>query len=129
MKELIGSRVKVSILLYLGLRGGSTGRQLATVLKLHPTPVFKALNQLLQGKVVRNDSGIYELNPLYRFHPELLAMLFKEAEDHPKTVSTFLPPIKKERQVDPLSIYRLIELRPSQPNKSKLSDVLRERYD
>ncbi len=129
MIEILGSRVKVSILLYLGLRGGSTGRHMAKVLKISPSQVFKALRQLELGKVIkRYQDEFYYLNSRYAYYHEILSMLQKEAGKHKQLIGRFLPRISEERHVDPLQVYRLIELREPSPPVQKFSDILRERY-
>jgi DNA-binding IclR family transcriptional regulator len=129
MIEIFGSRVKAVILLYLGLRGGSSGRNLARTLKIHASQVFKALNLLLKGKILRRyGRDLYALNPDYVHHETLLRMIEEEARQHPSLVKAFLPVIPREREVDPLSVYRLLELQGRRTSSTRLSDVLRERY-
>lgn len=130
MEKIFNSKVKVAILLYLGLRGGASGRALSTVLKIAPTPLFKALRQLVQGKIVLQvkNLSLYTLNRHFVFHEEILNMIQKEAKRQKSLVSRFLPSIKKERQVDPVAVYELLKIRGSYKNREKISDRLRALY-
>lgn len=129
MIEIFGSRVKVAILLYLGLRGGSSGRHLARILKISLSQIFKALHLLVQSKIVtRYKDEFYQLNPQYPYYKELLSMIQKEGEHIKGKLNLFMPRIAEQRKVDPLSVYQLLELRGTSLQEKKLSDVLRERY-
>lgn len=125
MKELLGSKIKVGILVYLGLRGGGSGRHLAEVLKRSPSQIFKALHALEKGKIIRKEVSFYRLNPYYLYYKELLNIIHKNAARHSYP---FLPKIPLERKVDPIAVYELLNLRgPTTPIK-RLSDRLRELY-
>ena len=68
------------------------------------------------------------LNPNYVHYDALLRIIQKEAKKHPLAVKSFTPAVPHEREVDPLSVYRLLELQGRRTSASRLSDVLRERY-
>ena len=95
MKELLGSRVKEQILLYLGSRGGTTGRRLAALLNSAPTPVFKALHQLEKAEIVTkfDSPPFYALNPNYTYYDELAGMIGKKL-DSLKRPPRFLPSLQ-----------------------------------
>ncbi len=128
MKEIFGSHVKASLLLYLGLRGGTSGRELARILKIHPTQIFKALKQLTSSGILKYYQSLYAINPFYIYHDELIRMIWKEAEKNKKFSRRFLPTIADDRRVDPLAIYELAALRKQTLPYPKLSDVLRKKY-
>ncbi len=130
MEELLGSKTKTMILLYLGLRGGTTGRRLSRILKINPTQIFKALRQLTTAGIViqTHPSGFYALNVHYPFYEELLSMIHKQAAIMRKALRLFMPNIPEERRVDPLAVYDFIALRGAQKTTQKFSDILRKRY-
>lgn len=127
MKELLGSHVKEQILLYLGLRGGTSGRRLARVLKMSPTPVFKALHQLVRHGVVSKSGPpyFYALNQDYIYFDELIQMIFKkyEALNKKPAYSRALP---RERQIDPIAIYRFLPVLGKASKSVSLSEALRK---
>lgn len=130
MEKIFKSKIKVAILLYLGLRGGCSGRRLSQILRTAPTPLFKALRQLVKSHIVHQieNPSLYTLNSHFPFYEEILNMIQKEAIRQKKFVSRFLPSVKKEREIDPLSIYQFLEMRGKNLNKEKFSDLLRNRY-
>ncbi|HCU23691.1 MAG TPA: hypothetical protein DF383_01640 [Deltaproteobacteria bacterium] len=127
--KLLGSGTKEKILIYLGLRGGVSGRRLARTFKLSPTQVFKAIRSLAQIGLVKRDSSFnfYYLNTRHLFYEEMLHLIHKEAELHPRQTRAFLPNISPQRKVDPGAIFEILELR-GLPQHSKFSDILRQRY-
>lgn len=130
MIDLMGSVVKEQILLYLGLRGGISGRKLARVLQKSPTPVFKALRQLEKlGVVVRVGSPkMYTLNRDYPYFDELVSIIEKRVRMTNKLIS-FIPHIAPDRRVDAVSVYEFLPFRDAGNIKSeKFSDVLRKKY-
>ena len=128
MEALLGSHTKAEILCYLGLKGGSSGRQLSRTLGKSPTQVFKALRSLRRAEIVTQHGPPYHytLNPRYPFYEELLQIIHKHVQRHPVA---YLPKVPASRRVDPLAIYQLLAMRDQLVQGSKLSDVLRERYD
>lgn len=131
MMELLGSHTKELILLYLGLRGGISGRKLAQKLRLSPTPVFKALRQLVQAGVIKQNEkvALYSLDSDYPFYKELVSIIRKTAELSPKLVQSFMINFKRERQVDAEAVYEFVEQRPKlNIPYEKLSDRLVKIY-
>jgi len=133
MEKLLGSRIKVKVLASLGLRGGASGRSLAQRIKASPTPVYKALRQLVKAGVIvhygqHGPQCYYALNTLYLYYPEILSMIQKWAKHHPKETKTLLPNIPKARQINPEAIYEMAALRGPSQKVAKLSDVLRQKY-
>ncbi len=124
MYGLLGSQAKANIILYLGLRGASAGRHLAKRLNSSPTPIFKALRQLVrEGLVIQTGSPpCYALNPRYRYYDEIIRMIYKSGP------TPYLPDIPEERHVDAVGVYELLSARGSSRSVSKLSDTLREKY-
>jgi len=129
MKKLLGSHVKADILMYLALRGGCSGRYLAQQLKTSPTPIFKALRQLLAAGVIvkQGKPSYYALNPHGLYYPELVVMLDKTFQ-HSQEALDYLPQLPAERRVDAQAIYELLAHREKTRPYQKLSDILRERY-
>lgn len=130
MEEIWGSRTKASILYVLALRGGCSGRRMARLLKMAPTPVFKALAQLIAAKIIRRaGSAFYALNPDYPHYLAILQMVEKELELHGSKFRGFYPVLPEERRVDPLAVYEIASLRGATAGKAeRFSDVLRNKY-
>ena len=128
IENLLGSHVKASILMYLGLKGGAAGREISRALKIHTTQVFKALKQLCDVKIIHHYESFYALNPFHLFHEEIMRMIWKEAEKNKKFSRRFLPTIKEDRHVDPLAVYEIAALRKEKLAYPRLSDVLRAHY-
>lgn len=137
MKELLGSRLKVQILLYLMLRGATSGRQIALGLQHSLTPVYKALHHLQRAGILeqREKQRGYRLNPDYLYYEELVHMLWKYAEHDDEGLNLYqdlLPSISRSRRVDPSHVYKILQVRGTE-NKPvsvvKLSDQLRALYD
>lgn len=129
MFGILGSEVKELILMYLGLRGGASGRKLGRATHKGVTQVFKALKQLEKNQIIIKSQKpfMYVLNPEYVYYPELLSMIQKNQHRHPRKFP-FLPVISASRKVDPISVYEFIELRGNQTPIEKFSDVLRTKY-
>ncbi len=129
MKELLGSRVKEQILLYLGLRGGASGRRLARSLKTSPTQVFKALLQLKKIGVVLKFGPpyFYALNPDYVYYDELTRIIQKKYDSLRKK-PVYLPRIAEDRKIDPFAIYELSSIIGPGPKTIKFSEALKRRY-
>ncbi len=128
IEALLGSHVKAGILIYLGLKGGTSGRQLARALNIHTTQIFKALKQLRAAKIVAHYGSFYALDPFHPFHDELLRMVWKETAKNKKWARRIFPIIPEDRRIDPLAVYELASLRKETIPYPKLSDVLREKY-
>lgn len=129
MRELLGSRVKEQILLYLGLRGGASGRRLARNLKTSPTQVFKALLQLKKSGIILKFGPpfFYVLNSDYIYHDELIRIIQKKY-DALRKKPAYLPLLADDRKVDPFAVYELSSVIGPGPKIMKLSEALRRRY-
>lgn len=128
MKEIFGSEIKVKILMYLALRGPSSGRDLAKVLGVSASQIFKALRQYTQQGILIHAPYGYAMNRRYFFYKNLLEMLLKEYKFHAKKYKHFLPYLKETQKIDPIAVYELIALREKKVIFEKLSDVLRKNY-
>ncbi len=129
MIELIKSKTKLDILVYLATRGGCAGRQMARRLHKSATPVFKALKNLEKNQIIKKEGPpfFYSLNTRHPCYPELVSILNKTYEAYP-TRYRFLPKIKPDRKIDPISVYEIVALRSNPIRVPKLSDTLRKRY-
>ena len=130
MKEIFNSQVKADILLYLGLRGAASGRQIAKQIGASPTPVYKALKQLSKTQIVSQYASppLYRLNPFYPYYPELMSMIYKRAKEEKQI--TYLPKIKPKRQINAEAIYQLLPYQSTLPKLTvpKLSTVLKAHH-
>ncbi|MBI2335404.1 MAG: MarR family transcriptional regulator [Deltaproteobacteria bacterium] len=129
MKGLLNSTAKEKVLLYLGLRGGCSGRRLAKVLKKSPSQIFKALNQLIKAGIIKKEPSctFYVLNRHYPYYEELISIILKKSEHLPKS-NLIIPKIQLNRKVDPIAVYEILELRNSNLSYPKLSKAL-SKYD
>lgn len=129
MKELLGSKVKEDVLLYLGSRGGIGGRSLASVLKRSPTPVFKALRQLEKNGIIKKSGtpSFYVLNPAFPYLDELISMIDKKINSMKKP-PRFLPHLPEERKIDPFAVYKLRKLLGRGPQRESLAQALKKKH-
>lgn len=129
MFGIIQSRVKSDILVFLGLRGGYSGRGLAKRLHVSPSQVFKALHQLETSKIILKlgSPSFYALNMGHPCHDELIRMITKAYQANMGRY-LFLPKIREERRIDPEAVYEIIALRDKTITIEKFSDVLRKKY-
>ena len=132
MLGLIESQTKIDILVYLGIRGGCSGRQLARQLRKSATPVFKALRSLEKNKIIQKQGSplFYTLNTRHPCYQELVSMIHKTFGTH-RNKYHFLPKIKSDRKIDPIAVYEMAALRENSATVSpipKFSDILRKRY-
>lgn len=132
MFGIIESQIKTDTLVYLAMKGGCAGRQLARRLHKSATPVFKALRSLEKNKIIKKQGPpfFYALNTQHPCYPELVSILHKTYESDRRRYR-FLPKIKPERKIDPTAVYEIAALRPkaiSTITIQKLSDTLRKLY-
>lgn len=127
MKELLGSQTKEQILLYLGLRGGATGRRLARIIKKSPSQVFKALRQLeTAGIVLRfGTPSFYILNSNYIYFDELVGIISKWQSSHKRKLS-WIPNLPEKRKIDPYSVYEFLGVLKRGPKCKSFSHTLRK---
>ncbi len=130
LDKILGSKTKQSILLYLGLRGASSGHRLSSILGIGPSQTFKALRSLIEAGVIRHFKrpSLYALNPHHPFNHEIVRLIEKEAEMSPQAIKKFYPRIPANRKIDLPSILNIIQFQKSPRKVKKLSDVLREKY-
>lgn len=129
MKELLGSKVKEDVLLYLGSRGGMSGRGLALILRRSPTPVFKALRQLEKNGIIKKSGtpSFYVLNPDCPYFDEIISMIDKKLNSMKKP-PRFFPHLPEERKIDPFAVHELRKMLGRGPQRESLAQALRKKH-